>query len=77
MQKASAVTLLMLLLSCGRINYPISGDFSSTPAPPKPDYSRIEFWAAHPDKIDAADSVPLKSNLKDEQVTAQADVFFV
>ena len=30
-----------------------------------------------PDKADAADSVPVKSNLKDSQENAKADVFFV
>ena len=30
-----------------------------------------------PTKKDAADSVPRKSNLKDLQATAQADVFFI
>lgn len=35
------------------------------------------MWAALPDKKDAADSIPLKSNLSNEQATASADVFFI
>src|ERR1043165_6518595 len=77
MQKILAFGFLLLLLSCSKADYPISGSFSDSPTPPVPDYSRIAFWAAHPNKLDAADSVPLKSNLKDEQQTASADVFFV
>ncbi|TAE38680.1 MAG: DUF3089 domain-containing protein [Runella slithyformis] len=46
-------------------------------APAKPDYSKPENWAALPSKQDLADSVPLNSNLRNEQATAIADVFFV
>jgi hypothetical protein len=71
------VGLLITLLSCASPNYPILSNFSSTTTPPPPDYGRLESWAAHPNKVDAADSVPLKSNLKDEQQFAAVDVFFV
>lgn len=42
-----------------------------------PDYSNLAHWAAFPGKRDAADSIPLKSNLKNEQAFAKADVFFI
>ncbi len=77
MQRLFLFGFLFLFFACNKANYPISGSFTSTPAPPPPDYSRIESWAAHPTKRDAADSIPLKSNLKDQQQTAKADVFFV
>jgi hypothetical protein len=46
--------------------------------PKPPDYSIADYWAALPAKKDPADSIPAKAEgLKDEQATAQADVFFV
>ena len=42
-----------------------------------PDYSQEKYWAALPAKKDSADSVPYGSNLKDEQVSAKADVFYI
>ncbi len=68
---------LVVLAACSKGNFPIEESFSSVSIPPPPDYNRIEFWAAHPNKLDAADSVPLKSNLKNQQESARADVFFV
>lgn len=52
-------------------------DFSEKNTPQSPDYKLIKNWAAHPDKIDKADSVPQKSGLKDLQSKAKADVFFI
>jgi hypothetical protein len=51
--------------------------FDAQNVPPEPDYSAAAHWASLPDKRDAADSVPLNSNLRDGQVVAGADVFFV
>ncbi len=45
-------------------------------APAAPDYARLEYWAAHPDKADEADRVPDPS-LRDRQAEAAVDVFFV
>jgi hypothetical protein len=77
MRKFFFIATLLAVISCKKSNYPIGASFGSTPVPPTPDYSRIESWASHPNKVDAADSVPLKSNLKNEQQVAEADVFFV
>lgn len=43
----------------------------------RPDYARNSAWAALPILPDAADQVPLKSDFKDQQATAPADVFFI
>ncbi len=43
--------------------------------PDAPDYSRLEYWAAHPDKADPADRCP--PGLQEAQATAVADVFFL
>lgn len=45
--------------------------------PPPPDYSLSGHWASLPEKRDAADSLPLKSTLRDGQAAARADVFFI
>jgi Protein of unknown function (DUF3089) len=51
--------------------------WQESPIPPAFDYDKSENWAALPDKKDNADLVPNKSPLKDEQMHAQADVFYV
>lgn len=51
--------------------------WKDSPIPADIDYSSTENWAALPDRKDPADAVPIKSALKDEQLYANADVFFV
>jgi hypothetical protein len=51
--------------------------WNESPVPAEIDYSDPSNWAALPNRLDAADAVPLKSPLKDEQNQAKADVFFV
>ena len=41
-----------------------------------PDYSHLDHWAAHPDKIDEADHIPGQDQLSD-QSQLPADVFFI
>lgn len=57
--------------------YDIQKSFSLENTPQAPDYKYISSWASHPDKIDKADSVPYKSQLKEAQNSARADVFFI
>ena len=66
-----------LVFNCGRRVYIVESRFSEVVIPPAPDYTRREHWATLPDKKDAADSVPLRSDLRDGQAIAGADVFFV
>ena len=42
-----------------------------------PDYSNLQFWAAHPDTKDFADLAPTNTDFVDKQELAQADVFFI
>jgi Protein of unknown function (DUF3089) len=74
--------LLFLLIitsafACKRQPVALKSHFSSENIPPVPDYSKPECWAALPTKLDSADAIPKKSNLKDEQSNAQVDVFFI
>ncbi|MEZ4956855.1 MAG: DUF3089 domain-containing protein [Saprospiraceae bacterium] len=50
--------------------------FTSTSVPSAPDYSLSSSWAALPEIEDMADKVP-NNSLKDNQSTAQVDVFFL
>lgn len=77
MNKFSAILLATCFIACSPKIKTLSVHFDESPVPPKPDYNNPTHWASLPTKRDAADSVPLKSNLKDEQATANADVFFI
>ena len=77
MQKSLLLLIVILGSACGTKMYVLNSSFTSSPIPPSPDYSNQMHWAALPDKIDAADSIPLKSNLKNGQSIAKGDVFFV
>lgn len=53
-----------------------SGHFSDGTKPSSPDYFDLAMWAAHPEKLDSADVVP-DTSLRNDQNTAEADVFFL
>ncbi len=69
--------LLVVVTSCGSKIHIVKSSFNNTPIPQPPDYSKIDSWAAHPNKKDAADSIPINSGLRNLQEVAKADVFFV
>lgn len=69
------ISLIALLTSCASRQYPDS-PFAETPQPSGPDYSSLDFWAAHPDKKDFADDTP-DNTVVDRQADAEADVFFL
>lgn len=45
--------------------------------PPAPDYSKVEHWAALPEKKDSADAIPPNSGMSDGQADAKVDVFYI
>lgn len=49
--------------------------FSAATTPPAPDYSQQRYWAALPERVDLADTVP--DTAHDAQADAAVDVFFV
>lgn len=67
----------LLLSGCASRLYTIHEPFDPNSTPAAPDYSRTASWAALPFLRDAADSIPLRSGLKDGQAEAHADVFFI
>lgn len=64
-----------LIHSCSPKITPYTGEqvFNSTTG--NPDYSKLEFWAAHPDKWDPSDSIPVP--LRKPVREKMADVFFL
>ncbi len=66
---------LLAVLVTGCVPTKPAGAFDEKKAPPAPDYSKPENWAALPDRADAADRVP--KGEKDGQATAPVDVFFI
>jgi hypothetical protein len=67
--------LLFLISSCSAKNYTGSINYHFKSDSSKPDYSNLNYWAAHPDKKDPSDNLP--SDLKNERKDSLADVFFI
>jgi hypothetical protein len=70
-----ATGLLTLLVACNFTKTPKKA-FSENHCPVQPDYSQLESWAAHPDKVDPADKTPVP-NLVDGQAGSAVDIFFL
>lgn len=78
MQIAFSFTLIISLLFFKSIQAqePIKG-FDETAKPVAPDYSKIEHWAAHPNKKDNADLIPRPLRKETTTLPEQVDVFFL
>ncbi len=77
MSRLFCVALGSLLFCCRPNYFQIQSEYAQGVKPPPPAYDNRAHWAALPTLKDAADSVPNKSNLKDQQAEATADVFFI
>lgn len=55
---------------------PIAG-YEEYKVPDAPDYHDSSFWAALPETEDSADKLPLNTVLKENQESAEVDVFYV
>ncbi len=78
MQKSIVfIVVVLFFCACKPSHLALQSSFNPRFSPPAPDYSNRQYWASLPDKIDAADSTPVNSNLKNAQAVAHADVFFV
>jgi Protein of unknown function (DUF3089) len=71
-----AISIISVSLPSCKSQKPMQGAVQSN-VPKAPNYSDLRYWAAHPDKKDSADCIPLNCNLKDEQASADVDVFFL
>ncbi len=65
-----------LFTACSHKSLQFSSDYNFTSPDGTPEYSRLDYWAAHPAKWDPSDSVPkpLRSNYRAD---TSADVFFI
>jgi hypothetical protein len=70
--------LLLLALtaqSCGDKYRVYERDYTFRTADGRPDYERLDYWAAHPEKKDPSDSIP--GPLQREPVMDSVDIFFL
>ncbi len=70
------ILVALLCFSCSKKNYAVGSSYQFKSKNQLPDYSDINYWAAHPWKNDMSDSVPKPlraAYLKD----SVADVFFI
>jgi hypothetical protein len=77
--RALFILSLFLLSACtsNQTYYVLSTRFKDSPQPAAGDYADPNSWSALPSRYDAADLVPRKSSLKDNQAESKADVFFI
>ena len=71
------IIALLFLSSCSNSNYTkLELVYAQQKYQEVPDYSNLQYWAAHPEKNDPSDSVPapLKASYTP---SSKADVFFV
>jgi len=72
-----ALCIILLLTSCAQSNIKkLEAVYAQEKYQEIPDYSNLQYWAAHPDKKDPSDSVPapLKASY---HPNSNVDVFFV
>ena len=75
MKLLNYIFLIAMLYSCTpKMNF-YSGAANFKSEDGKPDYSKLEYWAAHPEKWDPSDTVP--APLKERIISRDADVFWV
>lgn len=68
-----ALLAIATLGACGSTKP--KGEFNPANVPPAPDYSKLDNWAAHPDKTDPSDRTPTPE-LKNVEADAPVDVLF-
>jgi hypothetical protein len=77
MSKIAFIIIVFSIVACKRGPAILNTHFDKNNLPPEVNYNVSEGWAALPDRLDAADSVPAKSNTQDGQKNAKVDVFFI
>lgn len=77
MRNFLVLAAILISASCSQSNYAKYGPiYEKDTLNEIPDYSKIAYWAAHPEKKNPSDSVPA-SILNSYQPTKNVDVFFV
>lgn len=76
MVKAGCAVLgIMMLCSCSKKIISYTGEAAFKSETGRPDYSKLNYWAAHPGKHDPSDTVP--KPLLGENLEKDADVFYL
>ncbi|MEP6711202.1 MAG: DUF3089 domain-containing protein [Ferruginibacter sp.] len=73
---AFILALVLLTASCSKKNFANKPEYQFKSPDGKPDYSDLNYWAAHPWKWDPSDSVP-KPLRKNYTKDSTVDVFFI
>jgi hypothetical protein len=70
------LSCILLLTACGKKNYAFLPEYQFRNTTGTPDYSNLDYWAAHPWKRNPADSVPgaLRTS---SHFDSAVDVFFI
>ena len=76
MKKGFFFISMFLLFSCAEKHYPFATNYIFKSTNQLPDYSNLDYWAAHPWKHNPSDSVP-KPLQKNYQHDSAVDVFFL
>lgn len=71
----SVLAVILVMAACSNKMMSYSGDAAFKSGNGVPDYSRLEYWAAHPEKRDPSDTIP--KPLMGEEKEKVADVFFL
>ncbi len=70
------LSILFLFVECSKKNFSLRSEYQFKSLTKKPDYSDLNYWAAHPWKKDPSDSVP-KPLRSFYQHDSTVDVFFI
>ena len=73
MQLTRIICLLLILTLVGCKSKYVTKEFKYAEAPKSPDYSKLNSWAAHPDKNDTI----IDKFYNDEKKNLKADVFYI
>jgi hypothetical protein len=69
------ILMVFIVSSCAKKTLSYTGEAAFKSESGVPDYGKLEYWAAHPNKKDPSDTVPLP--LVNDQKEQKADVFFL
>lgn len=69
------ILMVFIVSSCAKKTLSYTGEAAFKSESGVPDYGKLEYWAAHPNKKDPYDTVPLP--LVNDQKEQKADVFFL
>ena len=72
---ACLVFIMVMLVSCADRYKPYRSNYQFKSNQGNPDYSSLDYWAAHPWKWDPSDSVP--AQIHDDYRDSTVDVFFL